>query len=628
MRNRTLSALLLTAGLGGAATAQTPRAEDILARKPVLPGVNVSTPTGADAAACRVEVVSGLKSAEGRPLTGVVVRDAQGKLVRQVLDDTGNPDLTKARFRSFYLNGVEAYREIDANSNGKPDQFRFLGPNGSRWGADTGERGAVDRWFVLSPAEASQELFQALATADAAKLAALLPTEDELKAAQVPAGDIAGIVQKAAGAAKRLQDTAASLKLTDKDKWVHLELTAPAATAADPTAPTLGLVKHRSATVLFDRGDGKTVGQFQTGELVLVGNAWKLIDGPAPGQAVAGGGESAGGPQLDLSPEAQALLTKLNAIPAPADPKGMAEFHAQRAAILEQLAAKTTGASQEPWIRQTIDALASVAEAQGTTDGQAMKRLLEWQQRIDAARSPAAAYAAFRVASAEYSIRLNQPKPDLLKVQEWWRGTLETFINKYPKDEETAEAMLRLAVASEFVSGKDGEKAAQNWYEKLAAAFPQHPHAQKAQGAVRRLTSEGQPLQLPAATDLAGKAFDARALAGKTVVVYYWATWGRDTTTELKQLGELLKAHGDKLAVVTINLDDEPGKAVQALNAAGVAGGIHLHQPGGLERSPLAVAYGVQMVPHLMLAGKDGKVANRNAQPGANLRDEVEKLVK
>ena len=246
------------------------------------------------------------------------------------------------------------------------------------------------------------------------------------------------------------------------------------------------------------------------------------------------------------------------------------------------------------------------------------------------AKSPAAAYAAFRVASAAVHRPAEQRAnpADLLKVQEWWRGTLEGFIAKHPKDEEAAEAMLRLAVASEFVSGKDGEKAAQGWYEKLAAQFPQHPHALKAQGAVRRLGSEGQPLTLPATTDLAGKPFNAATLTGKVVVVYYWATWGRDTANELKQLGDLLKAHGDKLAVVTVNLDDEPAKAIQALNAAGLAGGVHLHQPGGLERSPLAVAYGIQMVPHLMVAGKDGKVANRNAQPGATLRDEVEKLVK
>ena len=270
-----------------------------------------------------------------------------------------------------------------------------------------------------------------------------------------------------------------------------------------------------------------------------------------------------------------------------------------------------------------------MAEAQGAADGPAMQRLVAWQKQVDAAKSPAAAYAAFRVASAEYAVRLAKASPnDLLKVQEWWRGALEGFIAKYPKDEEAAEAMLRLAVANEFVASKDGERYAQSWYERLAATFPQHPHALKAQGAIRRLASEGQPLQLPAATDLAGKAFDARSLTGKAVVVYYWATWGRDTANELKQLGELLKANPGKLEVVTINLDEEPAKAVAAVNAAGVGGGIHLHQPGGLERSPLAVAYGIQMVPHLLLVSKDGKVTNRNAQAGTSLKDEVEKLVK
>ena len=42
----------------------------------------------------------------------------------------------------------------------------------------------------------------------------------------------------------------------------------------------------------------------------------------------------------------------------------------------------------------------------------------------------------------------------------------------------------------------------------------------------------------------------------------------------------------------------------------------------------LAVAYGIQTVPHLFLVGKDGKIATRNAQAGPGLAAEVEKLVK
>ena len=45
-------------------------------------------------------------------------------------------DPRKANIWSYYLNGVEAYREVDGNGNGKPDQYRWLGPNGGKWGAE------------------------------------------------------------------------------------------------------------------------------------------------------------------------------------------------------------------------------------------------------------------------------------------------------------------------------------------------------------------------------------------------------------------------------------------------------------------------------------------------------------
>ena len=213
----------------------------------------------------------------------------------------------------------------------------------------------------------------------------------------------------------------------------------------------------------------------------------------------------------------------------------------------------------------------------------------------------------------------------LKRVQSWWRGQLEGFVAKYPAAEDAPETMNRLAVSFEYV--KDGEAQAKTWYERLAKDFAAHPYGAKAQGAVRRLTSEGQPFALVGQT-LDGKSFSSAQLAGKAVIVYYWASWGRDAVNDLKALGELAKTYGPKgLEVVTISLDDDPAKAVQALNAAQVPG-THLHAPGGLDRSPLAAAYGIQMVPHVFLVGKDGKVADRNAQTGPTLKDQVEKLVK
>ena len=54
--------------------------------------------------------------------------------------------------------------------------------------------------------------------------------------------------------------------------------------------------------------------------------------------------------------------------------------------------------------------------------------------------------------------------------------------------------------------------------------------------------------------------------------------------------------------------------------------GTHLDAPGGLDGSALAAAYGILAPPHVILAGKDGKVVNRNAAV-AGLEDEVKKLI-
>ena len=52
--------------------------------------------------------------------------------------------------------------------------------------------------------------------------------------------------------------------------------------------------------------------------------------------------------------------------------------------------------------------------------------------------------------------------------------------------------------------------------------------------------------------------------------------------------------------------------------------GTHVYQQGGLD-SPLAVNYGVMVLPNLFLVAPDGTVANRSVQM-ANLEDELKKV--
>lgn len=618
---RVLAGLTLVSGLfaGRAAAQSTPDA--LLARKPVQAGVQVSTPTGAEAAACRADQMTWPKAANGTTPTGVMVKDAQGKLLRQFVDTTGrnNPNIF-----SYYLNGVEAYRELDTNGDGKPDQFRWLGANGSKWGADKNADGVVDQWFVLSPEELSQELFQVLIHKDGSRLAALIPTKDELKAAGLPDAEVAKVMQRTAGIGNKVGETLKALELSPAAKWVHVEVGIPQTTPGDSIGSPRDVVVHKSVTVLFDKGDGKTADVFQTGELIQIGQAWKLVDGPTPG--VGGGADEPGGG----FPEAvQKLIVALQNIKTPADPTDRAvviKYHLDRAAVLERIVAQLQGVQQETFIKQMVDTYATAAEL---GDEAALAKLKSLHDNFAKAGpgSATAAFIAFRLLSAEYTAQLSQKQPDVAKVQTWWREALEGFVKTYPTSEDTPEAIIRLAVAYEF-AGKDGEGHAKTWYEKLAKDFPNDPLAERAQGAVKRLTCEGTPFQLAGVKLGNGGQFDTAQLGGKPYVVYYWASWGRDAGSELKLLAELAKAFGPKgLEIVTISLDSEPGKAAEAITAAQVPG-HHLYAPGGLDGSKLAAAYGVQMVPHVFLVGKDGKVVSKNAQTGPVLKDEVEKLVK
>ncbi len=76
---------------------------------------------------------------------------------------------------------------------------------------------------------------------------------------------------------------------------------------------------------------------------------------------------------------------------------------------------------------------------------------------------------------------------------------------------------------------------------------------------------------------------------------------------------------------MTVCLDHDARTAMQTVTTHKIPG-VHVHAPGGLDASPLAAAYGIQVLPHMFVAGKDGKITNRTAQ-ATTLEDDVKKLV-
>ena len=241
-------------------------------------------------------------------------------------------------------------------------------------------------------------------------------------------------------------------------------------------------------------------------------------------------------------------------------------------------------------------------------------------------QNPLGPYAAFRLISAENGILMAKAKtgPEINSAQDKYRTALEAFANTFPKSEDASEAVIRLAMSYEFLGGKDGEAKTKTWCEHLLKNYPTDTRAAKAAGIVKRLDCEGKPLEIAGTNMATGQPFNAQQLAGKPVIVFYWASWSQTLAEDAKKLKELAATYGPKgLEIISIALDDEAKAAGDSIQRLGLPG-THLHA-GGLDKSPLATSYGILVVPHLFVVGKDGKIIKRNGEV-TTLEDDVKKL--
>lgn len=620
-----VAGLGLWAGFGSVAQAQLPvvTAQDAVKVQPRQKGVKVSTPTPDLVGRCSVTPIP--NKADPKTPLGYVVRDPSGNAVRQFVSYDGKT----FNIIAFYLDGVEAYREVYPPQPGEPYQFRWLGPNGTKWGLDRDRDGRIDEWVVISPEELSQELFQAVLDKDTKRAEALLVTKANLEAIGLHGPKAQAILDRAAGAVAKVVKAHADLKASPEAHWDHLQLGIPQAESSDSIAARDDLVTYKGGMILIQ--DGKEARFLQTGELMLVGRAWKLIDGPSVG----GQGLDAAGLSAPPIPDSiRDLVARLDGLDKaflsqPANAATLAAHNAKRVEILEQIVATLPPAQQETWTKLLIEGLSAAAEGE-PLDGKHVIRLKQFKEAFARPGSPNPAigsYAWFRYLLTENSIALANAKPgELPAIQERWRAALEEFLAAYPNSADSPEAALRLGMAYEFLNTKEGDAKAKEWYRKLAANPAGHPHADKAAGAIKRLDSEGQPLELAGPTLADGKPFNVASLSGKVVVVYYWASWSSTLPDDAKKLNALLREYGPKgVELVTVSLDSDARVAAQAVATHNLPG-IVLHAPGGLDASPLAAQYGIIVVPHLFVANKQGKIVNRNAQV-VNLEDEVKKLL-
>lgn len=614
-----LLAVLGVASLAGpcpvARAAEAPSVERTLNLfKPIQKDVEYETPPPEDFKKCRITVeVSGQSS-------GWVVFGPNGQVLRRFVDTDGDKVVDQWR---YYNHGLEVYRDIDTNKNNKPDQCRWLNTGGSRWGIDANEDGRIDSWKSLSPEEAVRQAVLAVIRSDEKLLQTVLVTQEDLASIGVADTYAAKLLAAVAEPGRKMQAIQSDSKiLNEHTTFTRADNLTPAAIPAEKGKARDDLFLYENAMAIVDSA-GKP-GLVQIGELVRVGDVWKLTQVPQPieGNATMAGGilmqptlaatVAAASETVPTSTEVQKILAELQKLdvespPATAGAAKLTEYNAKRADILSRLvSASSTEEDRNQWMKQMIDSIASAVQMGADTEGMDRLKSLEADLRRTAPKSAMVPYLAYRKLLAEYSLRHQvTTSAKQMEVQKWWRGELEKYTKAFPAADDTPDAMLQLAIALE-VTGQMPE--AKHWYGELVERSPKTKAGQRAAGALRRLDLKGKPFEFagPALGD--GHPINAHDYRGKVLLVAFWSTWCTACTQDLPALHALYDQDNAKgFEIVGVGLDVTPDPVEPFLKQNKVTW-PQIYQPGGTESEP-AGALGVIAPPLMILVDRQGKVA-------------------
>jgi thiol-disulfide isomerase/thioredoxin len=198
-----------------------------------------------------------------------------------------------------------------------------------------------------------------------------------------------------------------------------------------------------------------------------------------------------------------------------------------------------------------------------------------------------------------------------------------------PGDQKTASLVMQLAGALEQIPG--GEKVAADALKTFGPILASSPDARIKElgesfaGKLRLLELPGKPMEI-SGTLLDGSPFDPKSLAGKVVLVDFWATWCGPCVAEIpNMLEQYEKYHAKGFEVVGISLDEEKEKVDAFVTEKKIPWPI-LYAGKGWQ-DPVAQFYGISGIPQLILIGRDGNVITLNAR-GEKLGERLAELFK
>ena len=607
-----------------------------LTYEPVQKGVDYTVPTKGEVKNCKIVKASKIRK------SGFVVLDENGQVLRMFINNGGDPPVDQW---SYYKDGIEVYRDIDTNFDGKADQFRWFGAAGTRWGKDTNGDNIIDKWLQISPEEVTIEIVNAIRRRSKQAYAALLLSEKEIDELGV-SKEIADRLKKRTKAAlNNFSKMVADQKLISRSsKWVHFGGVLPSLIPKGTNGFTKDVRIYENIAAVVEN-DGKH-GQISVGTLVKVGNVWKSVDLPqviddkstvvassvflAADDRFMNTGTTAAAStprnseQQKLFEQLEDLEKSFNAAVRAGEKKTINKLNDKRADLLIEIASSYSDADQKStWVRQFADTVAGAYQSGDFPDG--LKRVTDYYVTLkkEKASRKDLGYLLYRMISARYSKKFeNARQSEVGKIQKEYLDELEKFVDVYPDIDQAADAMMQLALWNEFSSTTDTEKS-EKWYGKIVKTFPNNPAAKKARGALIRLQSEGRAIKFVGPRIDGNRKYSLGDDRGNVVVLHYWQTNPDADYEELDRIYRKFRRKGFNL--VNINLDADSTAAKAAIRKSKLPG-VHLFEAGGTD-SPVSTQLGIAVIPTIILVDQKGKVVNRNIRV-SDLEKSVDKLLK